>query len=30
MLEEDINSNTAKKYLKHVKHAIKTGVERTW
>jgi site-specific recombinase XerD len=30
MLEEDINANTAKKYLKHVKHAIKTGVERTW
>ncbi|MDB5142955.1 MAG: site-specific integrase [Mucilaginibacter sp.] len=30
MLEEDINANTAKKYLKHVKHAIKAGVERTW
>lgn len=30
MLEEDINANTAKKYLKHVKHAIKTGVERNW
>jgi len=30
MLEQDINANTAKKYLKHVKHAIKTGVERTW
>ncbi len=30
MLDEDINGNTAKKYLKHVKHAIKTGVERNW
>ncbi|MDN5283934.1 MAG: Phage integrase family protein [Mucilaginibacter sp.] len=30
MLDEDINANTAKKYLKHVKHAIKTGVERNW
>jgi site-specific recombinase XerD len=30
MLEEDINANTARKYLKHVKHAIKVGVERNW
>src|ERR1700744_329926 len=30
MLDEDINGNTAKKYLKHVKHAFKTGVERNW
>jgi len=30
MLDEDINGNTSKKYLKHVKHAIKTGVERNW
>jgi site-specific recombinase XerD len=30
MLYEDINANTAHKYLKHVKHAIKTGVERNW
>src|ERR1700744_723636 len=30
MLQEDVNANTSRKYLKHVKHAIKTAVERNW